>query len=121
VSRLSAVYPGWWLAVGASLSLGVVNGTTFWAFGLLAGPLEAEFGWSRSLIAAAASLTLLISGVASPIVGRLVERWRPRRVILIGSAATAAAFALLSQVTGSPAGRPRRWASRLPASAWADS
>ncbi|HEV8635878.1 MAG TPA: MFS transporter, partial [Chloroflexota bacterium] len=96
--RLSTVYPGWWLAAGTSLSLGVVAGTTFWAFGLLAGPLEAEFGWSRSLIAAVASLTLLISGLASPVVGRLVDRWQPRRVIAIGSAATAGAFVLLSQV-----------------------
>jgi sugar phosphate permease len=97
--RLSTVYPGWWLAAGTSLSLGVVAGTTFWAFGLLAGPLEAEFGWSRSLIAAVASLTLLISGGASPLVGRLVDRWQPRRVILVGSAATAIAFALLSRIT----------------------
>jgi sugar phosphate permease len=96
---LSNVYPGWWIAAGTSLSLGVVAGTTFWAFGLLAGPLEAEFGWSRSLIAAVASLTLLISGGASPLVGRLVDRWQPRRVIAVGSAATAGAFALLSQVT----------------------
>ena len=96
---LSSVYPGWWLAAGTSLSLGVVAGTTFWAFGLLAGPLEAEFGWSRSLIAAVASLTLLISGGASPLVGRLVDRWQPRRVILVGSAATAVAFALLSRIT----------------------
>jgi MFS family permease len=70
----------------------------FWAFGLLAAPLEAEFGWSRATIAAAVSLTLLVSGGASPLVGRLVDRWGPRAVILAGSAATAAVFALLARV-----------------------
>jgi sugar phosphate permease len=97
--RLLTIYPGWWLALGASLSLGVVAGTTFWAFGLLAGPLEAEFGWSRATIAAAASLTLLISGCASPVVGRLVDRYQPRAVIAVGSVMTALAFVLLSRVT----------------------
>jgi MFS family permease len=98
VGRLRAVYPGWWVALGSSLSLGVVAGTTFWAFGLLPAPLEAEFGWSRSAIAAAVSLTLLVSGLASPLVGRLVDRHGPRAVILAGSAATAAVFALLPRV-----------------------
>jgi sugar phosphate permease len=86
------------VALGTSLSLGVVAGTTFWAFGLLAGPLEAEFGWSRSTIAAAVSLTLLVSGLASPLVGRLVDRYGPRAVIAVGSVATAASFALLTRV-----------------------
>jgi sugar phosphate permease len=98
VERLRAIYPGWWVALGSGLSLGVVAGTTFWAFGLLAGPLESEFGWSRSVIAAAVSLTLLVSGLASPLVGRLVDRYGPRAVILTGSTATAAVFALLAQV-----------------------
>src|SRR5207245_10139330 len=75
-AHLKTIYPGWWVALGSCLSLGVVAGTTFWAFGLLAGPLEAEFGWSRSAIAAAVSLTLLVSGLASPLVRRLVGRYQ---------------------------------------------
>ncbi|HEY3108407.1 MAG TPA: MFS transporter [Chloroflexota bacterium] len=98
LAHLKSIYPGWWVALGSSLSLGVVAGTTFWAFGLLAAPLEAEFGWSRSMIAAAVSMTLLVSGLASPLVGRLVDRYGPRAVILVGSAATAATFALLARV-----------------------
>ena len=96
--RLSAMYPGWWLAIGACFSLGVVAGMTFWAFGLFVEPLEAEFGWSRSVLGGAVSLSLLVSGLASQLVGRLVDRWQPRRVILVGSAATVLGYVLLASV-----------------------
>jgi sugar phosphate permease len=96
--RVSAVYPGWWLAIGACFSLGVVAGMTFWAFGLFVEPLGAEFGWSRSVLGGAVSLSLLVSGLASPLVGRLVDRWQPRRVILVGSAATVLGYVLLAGV-----------------------
>ncbi|MGH2354477.1 MAG: MFS transporter [Chloroflexota bacterium] len=98
VARLAGVYPGWWVAVGACLSLGLAAGMSFWAFGLFVAPLEAEFGWSRSVIAAATSLTLLVSGCASPLVGRLVDRYQPRAVILIGSVGTAAGYLLLTRI-----------------------
>ena len=45
-------------------------------------PLEAEFGWSRALIAAAISMNLLLFGVAAPISGWLIDRYGPRKVML---------------------------------------
>jgi sugar phosphate permease len=61
-------------------------------------PLQAEFGWSPAVLAAATSLTLLVSGCASPLVGRLVDRYQPRRIILVGSVATAAGYLLLARI-----------------------
>ena len=45
-------------------------------------PLEAEFGWSRALIASAISMNLLLFGVAAPISGYLIDRFGPRKVML---------------------------------------
>ena len=45
-------------------------------------PLEAEFGWSRTAIASAASLNLLLLGLFAPIGGWLIDRIGARRVIL---------------------------------------
>jgi len=45
-------------------------------------PLEAEFGWSRTEIASAASLNLLMLGLFAPVGGWLIDRFGPRRVIL---------------------------------------
>jgi MFS family permease len=45
-------------------------------------PLEAEFGWSRTLIASAISMNLLLFGIAAPISGFLLDRFGPRKVML---------------------------------------
>jgi sugar phosphate permease len=45
-------------------------------------PLEAEFGWTRTEIASAASLNLLLLGLFAPVGGWLIDRIGPRRVIL---------------------------------------
>ena len=45
-------------------------------------PLEGEFGWSRTLIASALSMNLLLFGVAAPISGFLIDRYGPRKVMM---------------------------------------
>lgn len=45
-------------------------------------PLEAEFGWSRALIASAISMNLLLFGFAAPISGYLIDKYGPRKVML---------------------------------------
>ena len=45
-------------------------------------PLEAEFGWSRTLIASAVSMNLLLFGVAAPISGFLIDRFGPRKMMM---------------------------------------
>ena len=45
-------------------------------------PLEAEFGWSRTLIASAVSMNLLLFGVAAPITGFLIDRFGPRKIMM---------------------------------------
>lgn len=45
-------------------------------------PLEAEFGWSRTMIASAVSMNLLLFGVAGPISGWLIDKFGPRKVMM---------------------------------------
>jgi MFS family permease len=45
-------------------------------------PLEAEFGWTRTEIASAASINLLLLGLFAPVGGWLIDRIGPRKVIL---------------------------------------
>ena len=45
-------------------------------------PLEAEFGWSRALIASAVSMNLLLFGIAAPVSGWLLDRYGPRKVMM---------------------------------------
>lgn len=45
-------------------------------------PLEAEFGWSRTMIASAVSMNLLLFGVAAPVSGYLIDKFGPRMVMM---------------------------------------
>ena len=51
--------------------------------GVLIHPFEMEFGWSRAAIAFAVSINLFLFGVGAPIGGWLMERFGPRRVMLV--------------------------------------
>ena len=53
--------------------------------GILAHPLEAEFGWNRATIGLAVSINVLLFGLAGPFLGRVMDRIGPR---LVAAAAT---------------------------------
>src|SRR2546427_6323395 len=52
-------------------------------FGVYIKPMEAEFGWGRGALSGAAAISLLLLGAAGPVVGRLADRWGPRRVVIV--------------------------------------
>jgi MFS family permease len=74
-------YYGWVIVALSFLANLTVAGIRS-APSVLIHPLEAEFGWSRTAIASAASLNLLIYGLAAPAGGWLIDRLGARRVIL---------------------------------------
>jgi len=76
--------------------MAIGSGVSFWSFGLYVGPLEEEFGWSRAGVSLGFSIALLISGLIAPLAGRWIDRYGPRRVILIGAVFTAASYGLLA-------------------------
>ncbi|HXG03224.1 MAG TPA: MFS transporter [Candidatus Binatia bacterium] len=88
-----------WLVVGvAFVSMGIgVNART--AFSLLFPPILSEFGWERGVTAGAFSFGFVVSAVASPLLGRLVDRRGPRLMLLSGAAAIAAGLGLAPFMT----------------------
>src|ERR1043165_7169338 len=90
--RISTVVPFdyGWVVVGLAFLANLTAAGIRSAPSVLIHPLEAEFGWSRTAIASAASLNLLLYGLAAPVGGWLIDRVGPRRVIL-GSLALIAA------------------------------
>ena len=74
---------GWWIvfvaAVGLSMGYGPIVTFTFGVFFKL---LNQEFGWSRGDISQAFSISLFVMSLVFPFVGRLVDRFGARRVII---------------------------------------
>ena len=77
------IFYGWWLvlvsAIGIMLSSGSVLTFTFGVFFL---PLNEEFGWSRTQISLGYSLMALAFGLLQPWIGKLIDRYTARKVIL---------------------------------------
>jgi MFS family permease len=88
-----------WLVVGSVwITLAIASGLYF-SFPVFFVALVEEFGWSRGATAAAFSISSVVQGVISPLVGMLVDRLGPRRVMLGGAALLGLACVLSSRVT----------------------
>ncbi|MEI6875048.1 MAG: MFS transporter [Spirochaetota bacterium] len=88
------VHRAWWIA-GITFATLIASAAFRSTTGVLLEPIEAEFGWTRSLTSAAVSLNLLLYGLTAPFAASLMERFSLRRVVAaalalvaLGSAAT---------------------------------
>jgi MFS family permease len=87
-----------WVVIGAVwITLAIASGLYF-AFPIFFVALIEEFGWSRGATAAAFSISSVMQGALSPLVGILVDRVGPRRVMLAGAWVLGGASALASQI-----------------------
>ena len=98
-ARLPFFY-GWVIVAVAFVTVGL-GVTARTAFSLMFPPIVTEFGWDRGLAAGAFSFGFLVSAVASPLVGRLIDSRGPRFVIEMGVAIMAAGL-LAATAIGSP-------------------
>jgi MFS family permease len=81
-SRLPFYY-GWMIVVVVFVTMAIgVNART--AFSLLFPPIISEFGWERGVTAGAFSFGFIVSGIMSPLIGRLMDRLGPRAVMELG-------------------------------------
>jgi MFS family permease len=87
-----------WIVVGAVwVTLAIASGLYF-SFPIFFVALLEEFGWSRGATAAAFSISSVVQGVLSPVVGILVDRLGPRRIMLAGACLLGAACVLSSRI-----------------------
>lgn len=82
-SRAPKIFYGWWVVLTASTGMLFGYAPIFvFSFGVFARFLVKEFHSSRTQISLAFTLANIMVSVASPLAGRLVDRFGARRVIL---------------------------------------
>ncbi|MEA2524883.1 MAG: hypothetical protein QOF73_2110, partial [Thermomicrobiales bacterium] len=79
------LYYGWVVAGTLAVTETVSWGVLYYAFSVLLVPMRDELGWSAATLTGAYSLSLLISGLAAPFVGRWLDRHGPRGLMTAGS------------------------------------
>ena len=70
-------------------------GTSYYSLGVLAKPIVAETGWTLSTVFLGFSIALLVMGLISTWVGRLIDHVGGRAVMCAGSATVSAGLPVL--------------------------
>jgi predicted MFS family arabinose efflux permease len=92
VGRRTVVYLG--------ISQLVCWGISYYLIGVFGEQIVADLGWSRTLVYGGFSIALLVMGLVSPLVGRLIDRLGGARVMSLGSVLIALGTAGLALAHG---------------------
>lgn len=92
-------YAGWGVLGAAFIGVMVSFAPIIpYTFSLFLDPLHAAFGWKRESMGAAFALAAITVALVSPLIGLLLDRFPPRRIILPAILAFAVALASLSRL-----------------------
>jgi MFS family permease len=87
------IFWGWYIVMGAFFVMSINYGARY-CFGVFLKPMTAEFGWSRSVIAMAATINMLVYSCGAIFVGRMLDRVAPRWITTIGATIAACGYIL---------------------------
>ena len=94
---MRGMFYGWKLAGLALLVIGLASGPVWSGVGVWVKALEMHFGWSRAQLTGAFSLAQLEGSILGPLLGYLIDRLGPRRMVFIGLVITGLGFVLFSR------------------------
>jgi nitrate/nitrite transporter NarK len=94
------IFFGWYLVAVSIATNTIFSAAYFQGFGVLIIPIERTFGWDRWVLSAAMSLRQLESGIVSPAVGLLLDRFSSRKLIFWSAVISAIGFIGLGSING---------------------
>src|SRR5687768_2756992 len=109
-ARISSEWRQHWpllLPCIVGIMLASVQGYTI---GVMIGPIEQEFGWTRAQIASGSFIIACIALVTAPLMGIGVDRLGPRRIALVGVVLYCAALAFVATTSSNILSWWLRWA-----------
>ena len=96
--RRRGLFYGWWIVIASALGMSVASGVIFHGFGNFVIPLANEFGWNRTTISSVIAVGRLQSGLLGPLEGWAIDRYGPRRMMLIGVPLLGLGFVAMSRI-----------------------
>ena len=92
------MFYGWWI-VGASSGMLWLSALLWMhSYGAYVVLLQADFGWSKTVLGFAFALTRIESGILGPVQGWLVDRFGPRLIMSVGTVIFGIGFMLFSGI-----------------------
>jgi MFS family permease len=91
------IFYGWWIVLVASLLSFFGGGTFHYGFSAFVVPIVKDLGWSMTLTSGAFSLYRLEAGLVAPLVGFLLDRIGPRKLVFSGGFFMGLGFIVLSR------------------------
>ncbi|MBI2908300.1 MAG: MFS transporter [Chloroflexi bacterium] len=92
------IFYGWWVLLAGIFVNTLGSGSYQYGFGVFFKPIVEEFGWTRAATSVAFSMSTLEGGLEGPIIGPLIDRFGPRKLIAIGTILLGLGYILLSQI-----------------------
>jgi len=94
---VKGIFYGWWIVFACFLLAFYRAGTVGFGFTAFFEPIAEETGWSYTHISIAAALRGMEMAIFAPIMGFLVDRFGPRKLVFGGTLTMGFGFILLSQ------------------------
>jgi predicted MFS family arabinose efflux permease len=78
------IFYGWWIVLASFIISAFTCGVVFAGFTALFEPIAKHYNWSYAQVSLASSIQALMSVVMMPLMGFLVLKFGPKRLILSG-------------------------------------
>ena len=91
---------GWQVLTASFIILMVAFSFALFSLPIFYPFLRRAYGWNAAQASAGGSIVLLLIGVLGPFIGKLTDRFTPKKVLLTGMCISAVSLALLSTIAG---------------------
>jgi len=92
------VFYGWWIVAAGFITWVLTGGFIILGFTAFFEPIANDFGWSYTQVSIAAALRGVEVGLLAPLVGLVVDRWGPRKLMFAGFLLIGFALIFLSRI-----------------------
>jgi MFS family permease len=101
-TRLRSTSYGWWVAIAGSFNMALTSGPTFHAQSVIFAAVEAQTGWSRTLVSGVGTFGRFGGAMLGPVEGYMADRIGAAWMMLVGLIVGGVGFLMLSQMGDSP-------------------